>query len=295
MFLTQIETEATKPVENVVSVVKEETQNISNIFNIILEKVQEKIPSILFALVIFIIGFLLSKLLIRVVSGILKKSNIDRTAHHFLKSIVKIVIYTLIIVMALSIIGVPMTSIVTVIGAAGLAISLALQTSLSNLAGGFIILSSKPFKVNDYIEIDGISGTVEKISILYTNIVSVDNKISFIPNGIVANAKITNFTSKSDRRLDINIKIGYKDDYKKAQKIIMDIVEKNTLTIKTPEPLVRMGEHGSSSIVIYVKVWVMASDYWELKFQLLEEIKEEFDKNNINIPYNQMDVFIKNN
>jgi small conductance mechanosensitive channel len=152
MFLTQIETEATKPVENVVSVVKEETQNISNIFNIILEKVQEKIPSILFALVIFIIGFLLSKLLIRVVSGILKKSNIDRTAHHFLKSIVKIVIYTLIIVMALSIIGVPMTSIVTVIGAAGLAISLALQTSLSNLAGGFIILSSKPFKVNDYME-----------------------------------------------------------------------------------------------------------------------------------------------
>ena len=194
MFLTQMETEASKPVENVVSAVKEETENISNIFNIILEKVQEKIPSILFALVIFIIGFLLSKLLIRVVSGILKKSNIDRTAHHFLKSIVKIVIYTLIIVMALSIIGVPMTSIVTVIGAAGLAISLALQTSLSNLAGGFIILSSKPFKVNDYIEIDGISGTVEKISILYTNIVSVDNKISFIPNGIVANAKITNLT-----------------------------------------------------------------------------------------------------
>jgi len=212
------------------------------------------------------------------------------TAHGFLKSFIKSILYTIVVIIALTIIGVPMTSIVAVVGAAGLALSLALQQCLSNVAGGFIILFAKPFKAGDTIEINGVSGVVENISILYTQIATFDNKLSYIPNGIISNETIVNRTAKNTRRLDMEFSIGYNSDFRLTQSLIEEIIRKNKLAIQNPAPIVRMSSHGQSSINIDVKVWTKTDNYAELRYDLTEQVKEVFDENNISVIYNLLNV-----
>lgn len=258
-----------------------------------LDSIVHFLPTIAFAVVVLIVGVLLSKLCLKMMSKGLAKSKIDKTAHSFLKSLVRVVLYTVVLVIVLSILKVPTSSIVAIIGASGLAIGLALQSSISNLAGGFIILFSKPFKVGDYIMAGSVEGNVQAISILYTRLLTLDNKAIYIPNGQVSNMTLINFTDEEIRRLDVRYSIAYENDFRQAEKIISDIVSKNNKSILTPEPIIRLAEHGASSLDIDCKVWVKAKDYWNLKYDLNEDVKTAFDENGISIPYNQLDVMIK--
>lgn len=222
----------------------------------------------------------------------LDRSRIDKTVHGFLKSFVKVVLLCVIIIIVLSILGIPMTSIIAVVGSAGIAIGLALQSSLANIAGGVIVLMGKNFRVGDYVSINGTEGTVREITIFSTNIVSVDNKSIYIPNGTVSNATIINYTREKTRRVDHVISISYNNDAKKEISVILEVIKNNKLILSDPEPFVRITAFSASSIDIVVRVWVNSADYWNVYFALLEDIKEAFDENDIVIPYNQLDVHI---
>lgn len=249
------------------------------------------IPLLIPALLTLAIGSLFTKIVIKALTKGLKKSRIEPTTHGFIISLVKTSLYVFVFIIFLSTLNVPMSSIVATIGAAGLAIGLALQDSLSNIAGGFIILFSKPFKKGDYIQIDDESGKVDEISIFYTKLLTSDNKVIHIPNGNITAKTITNYNEENLRRLVLNFSIDYSNDYKKAIKIIKSTINSHPLALDKPdEPLVRMSEHASSAIIIVAKVWVKSENYWDLNYDLLEQIKDAFDENGISIPYDKLDV-----
>jgi len=175
----------------------------------------------------------------------------------------------------------------------GVAVSLALKDSLANLLGGSILLVTKPFKIGDYCEIDDEEGYISEIGFVYTVLKTGDNKKIFIPNGQVTNATVVNYNTDVKRRLEIRFNIAYDADFELAQKAVIDIVHAHPHALKDPAPIVRMGAHGASSIEILCRVWVEPDLYWELNWDLLEAVKKEFDRLNINIPYPQMDVHIK--
>lgn len=263
-------------------------------FEKLLQAILNYLPTFFIAIFVFAIGIIVSRLIVKLLAKGLEKGKLDKTAHEFVKSLVRVSLYTLVSVIALSTLGVQMSSIIAVIAAAGLAVGLALQNSLSNLAGGFIILFTKPFKVGDYIESNGIGGSVQHISILNTKLLTPDNKSVYIPNGQVSGGKIINFTEESTRRLDMNFGISYEDDFEKAKKILLEIINNHPLTLSTPEPFVRMGEQATSCIIITVRIWVLTENYWTLNFDMLELVKTAFDREKISIPFEQLDVRIAN-
>lgn len=293
---TETTTELQIPLfDNTPSNVIEGVENASSLLTTLTNKFISALPILIFALTVFCLGIVLSKILIKFTSKFVERSNIDNTAGSFLISLLRIMLYLLVVIIALSILNVPMTSIVTVIGTMGLAIGLALQNSLSNLAGGFIVLFSKPFKSGDLIEIDNSLGKVESIGILYTKIITPDNKSIFIPNGKISDAKIINYSDNPVRRVDIVFDIGYGDNFEKAKKIIEKIIESDNLILNEPEPVVRMDCHKESSVGICVKVWTATENYWNVYYNLNENVKAEFDRNNIEIPFGQIDVHLKEN
>lgn len=267
---------------NLAENVKAEAEQVSNFFTEAADKLYSMLPSIASALIALVIGIVLSKIIVKVLIKGMSKANVDNTAKGFMKSLVKIILYTIVIVIALSIINVPMQSIIAVIGAAGLAIGLALQNSLSNLAGGFIILFSQPFKSGDYIETKDAAGTVESISILYTRLITPDNKTVYIPNGVVSSGMLINYTKKDTRRIDVDIVIPQDNDVKKVETLLLDLIASHDMALKEPAPMVRLGNIGETNITFHLRVWTRTDDYWDLYYDLLEDIKHEFKKNNIN-------------
>ena len=272
---------------------QEQVTRTASLFERAVDKFRNAMPSLFMALIIFVIGIIAVELITRIVKRTMKKSNIDNAAKSFLISFIKIILYINVIIMVLSVLNVPMSSIITIFGAAGLAISLALQSCLSNLAGGFIILFSKPFAAGDLLEIDGSVGKVESISILYTKLTTFDNKTVYIPNGKVSEAKIINYTESPTRRLDMRFEISYTADYSKARELILGIISADKLILKTPEPIVRMSSHNESSVSVDVLVWVNNQDYFTERYALIEAVKAAFDENGIEIPFNQLDIHIK--
>ncbi len=285
-------TEATEKSE-ISQSIEEEVDKASGLISYIGERITAAIPSVLFALVVLLIGVALAKIAAHILSKFLKRSNIDGAARSFLVSLIRIILYIVVLITALTMLGVPMSSIITVFGAAGLAISLALQNCLSNLCGGFIILFSKPFSAGDTIEIDGSVGDVKSISILYTKIITADNKSVLIPNGKVTDAKIINYTETPTRRLDLTFDISYDADFEKAQGIILNIIKSDKMILSDPAPVVRMGAHNASAITIDTRIWTENANYISVKYKMLEAVKAEFDNNNIEIPYNKLDINIK--
>lgn len=275
---------------NVVEVMTEKAEETATLFSRLSEMFSAKLPSIIFAGVILVIGIIITKIVLKAIRKMSGRSTLDKTADGFLHSFVSAVLYSVVIIMSLNVLGVPMASIITVLGAAGLALSLALQQCLSNVAGGFIILISKPFKAGDFVEINGITGEVEGISILYTKLLTPDNKLSYIPNGVAANDRIVNYTVTKSRRLDLVFSISYDSDFRKAIEVIREVVNSCPGALKTPEPVIRLTAHGSSSLDIDCKVWVRSSEYFDLKYDLMESVKDAFDENGIEIPYTKLDV-----
>lgn len=280
-------------VTEAVASLQEKVTDTASFFQRVLENLKDAAPSMIIALIVLIVGIIVSRLITGVVKRAMKRSNIDGAARSFLLSLIRIILYMVVIIMALSVLNVPMSSVITIFGAAGLAISLALQNCLSNLCGGFIILFSKPFAAGDTIELDNSVGNVEAISILYTKIQTFDGKTIYIPNGKVSDAKIINYTASPTRRIDLRFDIGYGDDFKKARELILGIIRGNKNFLTDPEPVVRMTSHEESSIAIAVKVHVTNENYESMRYYLLESVKEQFDKNGIEIPYKQLDVHIK--
>lgn len=277
----------------VIGSIQESVEKTSGLFNDGLGYIQKVLPTVIIALVILIVGILISKLIAKIVGKAVSKSNVNGAAKSFLVSLIKIILYIAVIIMALSVLNVPMSSIITILGAAGLAISLALQSCLSNLSGGFIILFTKPFVAGDIIELEESVGTVRDIGIFYTKIVTFDNKTIFIPNGKVTDAKIVNYTETPTRRIDLTFDISYSADFSKAHDLILDIISNEKLILKTPEPIVRMSAHNSSSISIDVLVWVNNADYLTERYNMNEAVKAAFDENGIEIPFPQLDIHVK--
>lgn len=273
--------------------VNADVEKAATFFDNLLDRIKSALPTLIFAVIVFIIGIVAVKIITKIISRFMKKSTVDNAAVAFLVSFIRVILYTIVIVSALTLVGVPMSSIIALIGAAGLAVSLALQNYLSNLAGGFIILFSKPFKSGDMIEIDSTTGQIKSINILYTKMLTSDNKTVLIPNGKVADAKIINYSEMPTRRLDMTFDISYSNDFEKAKEIIQGITDRNKLVHKEPEPLIRLGAHKESALEIVVKLWVANDKYYELFYDMSEAVKREFDKHGIEIPYNQLDVHIQ--
>ena len=251
-------------------------------------------PKLVLAIVAVIIGFWIVGQVMKLVAKGLAYKNVEKSLAGFLKSFLSIFLKILVLITAAGIVGIEMTSFVALIGAAGLAIGLSFKDSLSNLAGGILILIFDPFYVGDYIEVAGVSGTVKSVQIFSTVLKTIDNKTVIIPNGNITKGTLINYSTESKRRLDIVFGIGYDDDLKKAKKLLETAIKNEERFITDPEPLVVVSNLGDSSVDIEMRAWCKAEDYWPLKFQMLEEIKLAFDKNGISIPYPQQDVHVHN-
>ncbi len=246
------------------------------------------------AVATLIIGLWIVNLIISRLGKVMTKANVDASLIPFLKSLLNIGMKVAVVITAASVASIEMTSFVAILGAAGLAVGLALQGTLQNFAGGVIILLLKPFKVGDFVDTASYAGTVKEIQIFYTIMVTPDNKTIIIPNGSLANSSLTNFSTMPQRRVDFSFGIGYGDDFEKAKGIISSIIEADERIHKDPAPFVRVGELANSSVNITTRVWVDAPEYWNVYFDMLETVKTRFDRENINIPYPQMDVHVKN-
>lgn len=247
---------------------------------------------ILLAVVIFIIGQMIAKAISRVIGTLLGHTKLDEILIHFIRSVVNALVMVFVIIAALDQVGVNTNSVIAVLGAAGLAVGLALQGSLQNFAAGFMLLIFRPFKAGDFIEAAGTAGVVDKIAIFSTILHTGDNKQVIIPNGAIYGSNIINYSSMGTRRIDMIFGIGYGDDMKKARDIIAQVVAADERVLKDPETLIAVGELGASSVNFYVRPWVNAGDYWAVKFDLTEKIKQAFDDNGISIPFPQMDVHL---
>ena len=245
------------------------------------------------AIIVLLVGFKLVKVVKKFLRQSPKLAKLDTGLRTFLASASSILLYVLLIITVAMIIGVPVTSFITILASCGVAIGLALQGSLSNLAGGIMILLFKPFKVGDYIEAAGETGTVNEISVMYTEILTLDNKRITIPNGSITNSVIENYSSETTRRVDLTFNTAYSNDVDKVKEVIMGVVEKHPAALKTPEPFVRLSGHKESSLEYTVRIWCKSADYWDVYFDTMENVKKAFDENNIQIPFNQLDVHIE--
>jgi small conductance mechanosensitive channel len=248
--------------------------------------------NIFFALAIFIIGKWVASVITNIAEKLMLKSKVDQVLVDFIGGIIKSVLVLFVIVASLGELGVDTTSLVALIGAAGLAIGLSLQSSLQNFASGVMLITFRPFTAGDFVEAGGVAGVVEKISVFNTIIRTGDNKEMIVPNGAIYGGVIINYSAKDTRRIDMVFGIGYGDDIKKAKEIMTDIMEKDERVLKDPAPLVAVSELADSSVNFVVRPWVNSADYWAVKFDLTESIKLAFDEASISIPYPQMDVHI---
>ena len=256
------------------------------------ESVNFGIKLIIFVLIL-VIGFKLISTLLKLIQKNKAFNKLDKSVETFLLSGIKIVLQVILLMTSLNYIGIPMTSMLAILGSCGLALGLALQGGLSNIAGGLMILIFKPFKVGDFIDTHSDCGTVKKINIFYTVLLTADNREISLPNGPLSNSAIINYSAMDKRRVDLKYTVSYDSDITKVKKIINTIIDKEKEILVNEDNFVRLGEHGDSALVFYVRVWVKTDDYWKVYFDLNEKVKEEFDKNKIDIPYPQVDVHIK--
>ncbi len=247
------------------------------------------------ALLVLGIGLKLASFIVKLVVKSRAFSKIDITAQTFLKSVINIALKAVVFVTAIGVLGVPLTSVITVIASCGVAVGLALQGGLSNLAGGIIIIILKPFKVGDYIVEGGVEGTVEAIGIFYTTLLTPDNKRVIIPNGSLMNSTVTAVNQLETRRVDFKFSVSYSSDIDKVRKVIAYVIENSENIIFDRGVDIFLSNHGESSIDFAVRVWTKTENYWSVYFDINEKVKKAFDKAGIEIPFPQMDVHVKSN
>ena len=240
-----------------------------------------------------IIGLIIIRIVMKLTRKWLDKSDADPSVYTFVKNAVKVICIIILVTMCLGMIGIPMSTVIAVLGAAGAAIALALKDSLANIAGGLMIIITKPFNKDDLIDVGEVSGKVEKIDLFLTTLKTYDNKTITIPNGLINTSILINHSRETKRRVDCTFSISYKNDIGKAKEILAAVCDACPEIIREPEPLIGVANHGDSAIIMDVKAWCETDDYWDVKYFLEENVKIAFDENDIEIPYPQMDVFIK--
>lgn len=250
--------------------------------------------NVLYAVIIFVVGRWVAKLISGLVEKAMTKAKIDAILHKFVKNIVYLGLLIFVIIAALERIGVEMTSFAIVVGAAGLAIGLALQGSLSNFAAGVLLVIFRPFKVGELVEISGKLGVVKQIQIFNTVLSSPDNVRIIVPNAQVTGGNILNYTVNGTRRVDLVVGVSYEDDLKKTREVISGVIARDGRVLAEPAPVVAVKELGESSVNFVVRPWVNAADYWDVYFDMIEKIKVALDSADITIPFPQRDVHIKN-
>ena len=249
-------------------------------------------PKVLAALVIFLLGKILAKWIRRLVERMMKKSDVDPMIIGFTGSLVYIAMMVFVVIAALGQVGIQTTSFIAILGAAGLAIGLALQGSLANFAAGFLLIVFRPFKVGDVIEAAGITGKVEEIQIFTTTLKTPDNKTIIVPNAKLGNDNIINYSTQKTRRVDMTVGVSYDADIKQVRDILQDIVNSDGRVLKEPEPQIVVGELADSSVNFFIRVWVESADYWGVYFDANEQFKLRLDEAGIGIPYPQRDVHL---
>jgi len=245
------------------------------------------------AIVIFVVGRWLAKVISKLVGGAMTRARVDATLTSFVENLCHIALVVLVIVAALDKLGVPTTNFAVVVGAAGLAIGFALQGSLANFAAGVMLIIFKPFKVGDFVELAGIAGTIKEIQIFNTILTSPDNVRVIIPNGQVTGNNIMNYTVNGTRRIDLVVGVSYDDDLKKAQQIIERVLAEDGRILKDPPAQVAVSELGDSSVDFVVRPWVKAADYWDVRFDTTRKLKVALEEGGITIPYPQYEIHVK--
>lgn len=249
---------------------------------------------LLCAIIVLIVGLKLAKFLIKLLVKGRVFSKMEESARSFIRSFLTILLDVAVVISAAYIIGIPVTSFLTILASAGVAIGLALQGALSNFAGGLMILIFKPFKVGDYIETATCEGSVCDITVIYTILLTGDNKRITLPNGTLTNSAIVNYSHEENRRVDLTFGVGYDSDIELVKKILLQTAKDQPLAFSEPAPFVGLSKQGDSSLEFVLRVWCKNEDYWTVNFALNEAVKHQFDANNIEIPFPQLDVHMDN-
>ncbi len=261
-------------------------------WNTFLEMAIGYLPSVLLAIVTLLIGIWIIKKVIRTLKKIFENRKFDPSLIPFLSSLISAALYVMLFISVASMVGIATTSFIAVLGAAGLAIGLALQGSLANFAGGVLILMFKPFKVLDVIEAQGVIAQVTEIQIFHTILKTYDNKVIIIPNGILSNDKIINYSTESTRKVEWVFRISYDDDVDKAKNIILQLINADERILDKNEPWIKLAAFGDSSVNIKVRTLVNSPDYWDVFFDMNENVKKSFDREGITIPFPQREVHL---
>lgn len=253
-------------------------------------KIGEKIGG---AILLLIVGYILIRIVLAITRHALNKTSLDEALHTFIENSIKVLLWIVLGVTVLASLDVKTSAFVAVLGAAGAAVALALKDSLGNIAGGIIILVTKPFKKGDFIDITEAAGAVEKIDLLYTTLKTFDNKVITIPNGKITTSVMTNYSTEELRRVDCKFSIGYEDDIAQAKDVLLAVAEANPDILNEPEPLIAVSGLGSNAVNFDFKVWCKNEKYWDVKYFLEENVKFAFDEAGITIPYPQIEIHTK--
>lgn len=247
---------------------------------------------LLYLLLLFVVCLVAMKILFTLTDRAIKRLPVEKSLHTFIKSVTRILLWFLTILILADYIGIPVSSLLAVLGVVGLAVSLAVQGTLSNLAGGIMVLVSKPFVVGDYVEVNGVGGLAADIGLVYTQIKTFDNKIIFVPNGEISAEKIVNYTTQSQRRVDLKFDVAYEDDPEKVKRLMREVVGAHPKALFSPTPFIRTASLNESSVSYQLRVWCATEDYWDLYYDLLEQIRAAFDQNGISLTYNHLNVHL---
>ena len=250
------------------------------------------LQKILTIVLLFVGCMVVMKVILKVTDRAFLRLELEKSLHTFIHAALRVILWLITLCIVLDYVGVPMTSLVAVLGVIGLAVSLAIQGTLSNLAGGIQVLVSKPFKAGDYVEAGGVSGTVKEVGLAYTKLTTIDNKVISVPNGQISSEKIINSTTAQQRRVDLKFDASYDDDTDTVISVIQSVIGAHPKALFTPQPFVRVSAYKDSSIEYALRVWCATEDYWDLYYDLLEQVKKAFDRAGIEIPYGHLNVHL---
>ena len=244
------------------------------------------------ALIALVIGLWVIKLIVKALAKVMEKRSIDPSLRGFINSLTGVLLKVMLFITVIGMLGIQMTSFVAILGAAGLAVGMALSGTLQNFAGGVMILIFKPFKVGDFVEAQGYAGTVSEIQIFITVLKTPDNKTIIIPNGGLSTGSLINYSTEETRRIDFSFGIAYGDSYDQAKQLLLQLINEDSRIMDNPEPFIVLGALADNSVNITVRVWAKSSDYWAIFFAMNEKVYKEFEKNGLHIPFPQMDIHL---
>ena len=246
----------------------------------------------LYGVLLFLACMAVMKVVLSFIDRTMTRLKVEPTVHKFTHSCLKVLMWVVTGLIVAAYLNFPVNSLVTVLGVIGVALSLSLQGSLSNLAGGITVMATRPFAVGDYVEAGGVSGTVNEIGLVYTKLKTIDNKIIFIPNGEISGEKIVNYNKQEQRRVDLTFTVSYDDDPERVKEIMRQVIGAHPKALFTPEPFVRTTSLGESSVGYTLRVWCATEDYWDLYYDLLEQVRAAFDREGVELTYNHLNVHI---